>query len=336
MLTFIVRRLLAAVGLLLLITLITFWIFYILPQWGGQSIQDLARTFVGKGVTTSQLQDVIHRYGFDKPFFVQYFDYVKAIVAGTQYSDGTELIRCNAPCFGYSFHNYEQVWPTILSDFPVTLSIGVGAGVLWLAFGVFSGVVSAVKKGSFLDRTFMFTALSGVSVPVYFIGPLLALVFAYDLNWLPVPAYTSITQSPASWAGGLLIPWFALAFGYAALYTRLTRAGMLDALGEDFTRTARAKGLSERKVVYKHALRAAITPIITIFGMDLGAVLGGAILAEKSLGLTGIGALAINAVSQKDFPMIMGVTLVAAFFVIIANLLVDIAYASLDPRVRLS
>ena len=336
MLTFIIRRLLAAVGLLLLVSLATFFIFFILPQWGGQTIQEMAHAYVGRTTNQAELQQVIDRLGFNKPFFVQYFDYVKGIVVGTQYSDGVNTLQCNAPCLGYSFRNYNQVWPTILGDFPVTLSIAVGAGFFWLVFGVFSGVVSALKKGTIWDRVFMTVSLAGVSVPVYFVGPLMALVLAYNNNILPVPSYTSIGTNPASWAGGLLIPWIALAFGFAALYTRLTRAGMLDALGEDFTRTARAKGLPEYKVTFKHALRAAIIPIVTIFGMDLGGVLGGAVLVENSLSLNGIGTLALNAIHGQDFPTVMGVTLFAATFVILANLVVDVLYATLDPRVRLS
>jgi peptide/nickel transport system permease protein len=336
MLTFIVRRLIAAVALLLIITLATFFIFYILPQWGGQTPEQLARAYVGRGTTEAQLQQVMARLGFDKPFFVQYFDYVRAIVAGTTYSDGTQTLQCNAPCLGYSFRNYEQVWPTIVSDFPITFSIAIGAGVLWLGGGVISGVISAVKRGTIWDRASMFTALLGVSLPVYFIGPVLALLLAYNTSILPVPEYVPFLQNPGSWASHLILPWVALAFGYAALYTRLTRAGMLDALGEDYTRTARAKGLSEGKVIRKHALRAAITPIITIFGMDLGTVLGGAVLAEKSFGFNGIGALAITAIGNSDFPTVMGVTLFGAFFIVLANMVVDILYASLDPRVRLS
>jgi peptide/nickel transport system permease protein len=336
MLTFILRRLVAVVGLLLVVTLATFFIFYILPQWGGQSIQEMARQYVGKNTSPAALQGVIDRLGFDKPFFVQYFDYVKAIVAGTQYSNGTGLVQCNAPCLGYSFRNYTQVWPTILQYFPVTLSIAAGGAVLWLVFGVFSGVVSAIRKGSFIDRFFMGISLTGVSLPVYFVGPLLALVLAYNNNILQVPQYTPITQNVGSWANGLIIPWFALAFSYAALYTRLTRGGMLDAMNEDYTRTARAKGLSERKVIFKHALRAAIIPIVTIFGMDLGAVLGGAILVERSLSLNGIGSLAITSIGNQDFPTVMGITLFGAFFIIMANLVVDVLYATLDPRVRLA
>lgn len=331
MLTYVARRLIAAVGLLLVVTLITFWIFFVLPQWAGQTPESLAASYVGKQQNPAALHAVIDRFGFDKPLLVQYVDYVKGIVGGRTYSDGVSLIQCNAPCFGYSFKNYEQVWPTLLSRAPVTLSIAIGAGVLWLVFGVLSGVISAVRKGTIADRASMGIALAGVALPVYFVGPLLE---ALTGQWSTT--YVSFLDNPLQWASHLLIPWIALAFGYAALYTRLTRAGMLDALNEDFVRTARAKGLNRRRVLYKHALRSAITPIITIFGMDLGAVLGGAVLLEVAFSLPGLGLLAINSIQQDDFPVVMGVTLIAAFFIVIANIVVDVLYAVVDPRVRLS
>jgi peptide/nickel transport system permease protein len=331
MLTFIVRRLIATVGLLLVVSLITFWIFFVLPQWAGQTPASLASEFVGKQQNQAALQAVIHRFGFDKPVLVQYFDYVKNIFTGTSYSDGINTVQCNAPCFGYSFRNSQQVWPMLTRAFPVTASIAIGAAVLWLVFGVTSGIISAVRKGSLADRASMMLALLGVALPVYFVGPLISM-----LDGFPGISYVSITADPVQWASNLWIPWVALAFGYAALYARLTRAGMLDALSEDFVRTARAKGLNERKVIFKHALRAAITPIITIFGMDLGAVIGGAVLVEITFSLPGLGQMAIiQGINQDDFPVVMGVTLVAAFFVIIANLVVDLLYSVADPRVRL-
>lgn len=330
MLTYIARRLLAAVGLLLVVTLITFWIFFVLPQWAGQTTESLASSYVGKQQNPAALHAVIHQFGFDKPLFVQYFDYVKGIVAGRTYSDGVSDVPCSAPCFGYSFRNFEQVWPTLLNRAPVTLSIAIGAGVLWLVFGVLSGVISAVRKGSLADRASMGIALAGVALPVYFVGPLLEAVTG---QWSTT--YVAFLDNPLQWAQHLLIPWIALAFGYAALYARMTRAGMLDALNEDFVRTARAKGVNRRKVIFKHALRSAITPIVTIFGMDLGAVLGGAVLLEVTFSLPGLGQLAITSIQQDDFPMVMGVTMIAAFFIVVANIVVDVLYAAVDPRVRL-
>lgn len=335
MVTYIIRRLFAAVILLLIITMITFVIFYEVPLWGGQTAESLAASYVGKQQNPQAIQAVIHRMGFDQPLLVHYWHYVSAIVAGTDYSTGTQIVHCSAPCFGYSFKNYQQVWPTILSDFPITLSIAIGAGVLWLGFGVLTGVISAVRKGSIWDRMSMGVSLLGVALPVYFILPLMTLVLEYHWNIFTVQ-YTSFWTNPISWAGGLLLPWVALAFGYAALYTRLTRAGMLEALNEDFVRTARAKGLSERTVIFKHALRAAITPIVTIFGMDLGSVLGGAVLVEVSAGLLGIGGLAIQAIQNQDYPVMMGITLFAAAFIVLANLVVDIVYSFIDPRVKVA
>lgn len=335
MLTFIARRLLAAVGLLIVVSFITFIIFFVMPQWAGETPGQMARAYVGRGTSAAQLQIVETRLGFNEAVIPHFFNFVKAMFVGATYNDGVQNVHCSAPCFGFSFRTYQQVWPTVLGAFPVTLSIAIGAGVVWLVFGVASGVISAVFKGSILDRASMFVSLLGVSIPVYFIAPLAMLVFCFHWSILPSPTYVGFLSNPASWAENMILPWVCLAFGYAALYTRLTRAGMLDALNEDFTRTARAKGLRESKVIGKHALRAAVTPIITIFGMDFGALLGGAVLAEDAFSMHGVGFLAIQAISSQDFPMIMGVTMFAAFFVIIANMLVDMGYAALDPRVRL-
>lgn len=321
---------------MLVVSFVTFVIFFLIPQWAGETPAQMAAAYVGKGTHGAALTAVENRLGLNEPFFLHYYQYVKAMFVGTQFSDGNSLLQCNAPCFGYSFRTYQEVWPLILSDFPITLSIAIGAAVVWLGFGVLSGVVSAIKKGSIWDRAFMTLSLLGVSLPVYFIAPLVMLIFCYHWSILPDPTYVPITQNPASWAENLILPWISLAFGYAALYTRITRAGMLDAMNEDFARTARAKGLSERRVIVKHALRAAIPPVVTIFGMDFGALLGGAVLAEVAFSMHGVGWQAIQAIGSQDFPVIMGVTLFAAFFIIIANLIVDVAYASLDPRVRLS
>jgi peptide/nickel transport system permease protein len=336
MLTFIARRLAATVGLLIVVSFITFVIFFVVPEWAGQTPYQLALAYVGRGASVKDVTMIETRLGLNQPFFPHYYDYVKAMFVGTNYFDGTQTVHCSAPCFGYSFRTNAEVWPTVLGVFPVTLSIAAGAAVLWLVFGVASGVVSAVLKGSIWDRASMFVSLLGVSLPIYFIAPMVMLVLCYHWSVLQPPTYVGILQNPGSWASNMILPWTTLAFGYAALYTRLTRAGMLDALNEDFTRTARAKGLSERKVIGKHALRAAVTPIITIFGMDVGALLGGAVLAEEAFSMHGVGQLALTAINEQDFPMIMGVTLFAAFFVILANLVVDVGYAALDPRVRLA
>jgi len=222
----------------------------------------------------------------------------------------------------------------MVSDIPVTLSLAIGAAILWLIAGIGIGVVSALKRGSIFDRFSMTIALAGVSLPIFFTGLISLELFSYKWPIFPNVQFVPFTQNPALWARNLILPWVTLAFLYAALYARLTRAGMLETMGEDYIRTARAKGLPERTVIFKHGLRAALTPIVTIFGMDIGLLLGGAVLTEYTFSLHGLGLFTIEAIQNQDFPEIMGVVMLAAFFVVIANLVVDILYAVLDPRVR--
>jgi peptide/nickel transport system permease protein len=206
--------------------------------------------------------------------------------------------------------------------------------VLWLIGGVSVGVLSALRKGTLFDRFSMGIALAGVSLPVFFTGLISLELFSYKWPIFPDVHYVSFTTNPLEWARNLILPWTVLAFLYAALYARLTRAGMLETMSEDYIRTARAKGLSERKVIVKHGLRAALTPIVTIFGMDLGLLLGGAIITEVTFSMHGLGLFTVEAVQNQDLPEILGVTLLAAFFIVLANLVVDILYAFVDPRVR--
>ncbi|GAA2061280.1 ABC transporter permease [Catenulispora yoronensis] len=336
MISYIIRRLFAAVVLLFVISLITFFIFYVFPRLGGQTTESLASQFVGKTQDPNAIQGVIHRFGFDQSVWVQYGRYLKGIFFGYDYDNGTGLVHCPAPCLGYSFRTNTLVSTSIGQWLPVTLSLSLGAAVLWLIFGVAVGVASALKRGTWVDRAGMVTALIGVSLPVYFVGPLLALVFVVNWHIFPDPDYVKLFDDPVGWATHLILPWIAVAFGLAALYARLTRVGMLDTLNEDFIRTARAKGLPERTVIFKHALRAALTPIVTIFGMDLGFALGGVVLAEQVFNLPGIGREAVGAVGQSDLPVIIGVTIVASGFIVLANLVVDLLYGVVDPRVRLS
>jgi peptide/nickel transport system permease protein len=206
--------------------------------------------------------------------------------------------------------------------------------VLWVTGGVSIGVLSALRRGSFFDRFSMGVALAGVSLPVFFTGLIALELFSYKWSVFPNVHYVGITTNPLLWARNLVLPWVTLAFLYAALYARLTRAGMLETMGEDYIRTARAKGLPERQVVVKHGLRAALTPIVTIFGLDLGLLLGGAILTETTFSLPGLGQFTILAIQNQDLPEILGVVMIASFFIVIANMIVDILYAIVDPRVR--
>lgn len=330
MVTFIIRRLIGTVFILLLVAAITFAIFFLLPRLAGETAYGLATQYVGRNPTPAAVHQMEQTLGFNEPLYVQFGRYIKAIVAGEHYQGQW----CGPPCLGYSFKNQQPVWPQMISDVPVTLSIAIGAAVLWLIGGVTIGVISALKRGTIFDRLSMSVALAGVSLPVFFTGLIALELFSYKWPIFPNVQYVAITQNPYLWAKNLVLPWIVLAFLYAALYARLTRAGMLETLNEDYIRTARAKGLRERTVIIKHALRAALTPIVTIFGLDLGLLLGGAILTEVTFSMHGLGLFTVEAINNQDFPEIMGVTLLAAFFIIIANLIVDILYSVLDPRVR--
>jgi peptide/nickel transport system permease protein len=223
-----------------------------------------------------------------------------------------------------------------MNRLPITLSLALGAAVIWLVVGVGVGVISALRRGTFFDRAAMFVALSGVSMPIFFTAYVALYIFSYTLHWTaPGSSYTPLTQNPAAWAFDLLVPWVTLAFLFAAAYARLTRAGMLETMNEDYVRTARAKGLTERTVVTKHGLRAALTPLVTIFGLDLGLLIGGAVLTETAYSLPGLGKYAIDAINRQDLPKVMGVVTLAAFFVVFANLVVDLVYGLVDPRVRI-
>ncbi|MFF4018441.1 ABC transporter permease [Streptomyces sp. NPDC001843] len=335
MISYILRRTVAAVILLLVVSAVTFAIFFLLPRLAGQTADQLAQQYIGKSPSKADIAAVKHNLGLDQPVYVQYWHFIKGILAGADYSVGPSTVHCNAPCFGYSFKTHEAVWPKLVDRLPVTLSLAAGAAVLWLVSGVVIGVISALKPRSVFDRTFMGVALAGVSLPMFFTGNLAILLFTYQ--W-PIfgRTYVPLTENPAQWANTLFPAWCSLALLYSAIYARLTRSGMLETMNEDFIRTARAKGLRERKVVVRHGLRAALTPIITVFGMDLGLLLGGAVITETVFSLHGIGEYAVEGITDNDLPPILGVTLLAAFFVVIANLLVDLLYAAADPRVRLS
>jgi len=334
---YVLRRLVAAVVLLFVVSVVTFAIFFLVPRIAGATAEDLASRYVGKTAGPEQLKEMADKLGFDDPLYVQYGRFAKGLVAGADFSTGPTVEHCPAPCFGYSFITQNPVWPDLVDRLGVTMSLAAGAAIIWLVVGVSIGVLSALRKGSIFDRGAMGVALAGVSLPIFFTGLLALSIFAYNLGWFPPGgSYTAITENPGQWAYDLILPWITLAFLYAAAYARLTRAGMLETMNEDFIRTARAKGLVERTVVVKHGLRYALTPIVTIFGLDLGLLLGGAILTESTFSLPGIGKYAVDAVTNNDLPKVLGVVMLGAFFIILANLIVDITYAVIDPRVRLS
>lgn len=335
--TYILRRLIGALLMLAIVSVVTFSIFFVVPRWAGGSAENLAARYVGRTASAESVTLAVERLGFDDPLPVQYGRWVKGIFVGAEYDYGPGVEQCPAPCFGYSFITRQPVWPDLMDRLPVTVSLAAGAALIWLLAGVATGVLSALKRGSVFDRSAMGVALAGVSLPVFFTGILALSLFSYGLGWTAQGgSYTPITEGPGEWAYNLILPWITLAFLYAAGYARLTRAGMLDTMGEDYIRTARAKGLTQRRVIVKHGLRGALTPILTIFGLDLGLLLGGAVLTESTFSLNGIGKYAIDAIVNNDLPKVLGVTMLAAFFVVFANLIVDVLYAVVDPRVRLS
>jgi peptide/nickel transport system permease protein len=332
---YLIRRFISAIVLLFIVTAVVFAIFFLLPRLGGATADDLASRYVGKSAGEAQIHETAVRLGFTDPIWAQYGRFAKGLVAGSDYDYGAGVEHCPAPCLGYSFLTQNPVLPELLDRLPVTMSLAAGAAFLWLLGGVSTGVVSALKRGSAIDRAAMTTALAGVSLPIFFTGLLSLSIFSYGLGWTaPGGSYTPLQENPIQWAYDLLLPWITLAFLYAAAYARLTRAGMLETMNEDYIRTARAKGLKERDVVVRHGLRAALTPILTIFGLDLGLLLGGAVLTETTFSLPGIGQYAVQALSNNDLPKVLGVTILGAVFIIIANLVVDLLYAVIDPRVR--
>jgi peptide/nickel transport system permease protein len=333
--TFIVRRLLGAVLMLLVVSMVTFAVFFLVPRIAGQTTDQLAAQYVGKSPSPTEIHATEVKLGLDQPIYVQYGRFLKGIVAGADYDDGPDISHCPAPCFGYSFKNQQPVWPQMLGALPITGSLALGAAIIWLVTGVGIGVLSALRRGTFFDRAAMSVALAGVSLPIFFTALVSLAIFRDTVPLFPdAGTWIPFSTSPGRWAEALVLPWVTLAFLYAALYARLTRAGMLETMNEDFIRTARAKGLSERRVVFKHGLRASLTPIVTIFGLDLGLLIGGAVLTETAFSLPGLGQFAVNAIINQDLPEILGVTLLAGFFVVLANLIVDILYAVIDPRVR--
>ena len=335
MTTYIIRRLIATVGLLFVVSVITFSIFYLVPRIAGSSPEQLATRYVGRTATEETVKDVAESLGFYDPVYVQYGRWAKGVVAGADYDMGGEIEHCPPPCLGYSFLTREPVTPQLRDRAPVTISLAIGAAVIWVTAGISVGVISALRRGTFLDRAAMTFSLAGVSMPIFWTGLMGLTIFSYSWNLTPPGgSYTPFTENPLSWAGDLLLPWITLALLFSAQYARLTRAGMLDTMNEDYIRTARAKGLRERRVIAKHGLRGALTPILTIFGLDFGLLIGGAVLTETAFSLPGLGRYAIEAIGANDLPKIMGVTLLAALFVAISNLIVDLLYAVVDPRVR--
>ncbi len=322
---FVLGRLAGVLLVLLVVAAATYAIFYLLPA-------DPARLSCGKPCTPENLQRAQQFLGLDAPWWGQLGQYLLGIVAGRTFGTGGGAIDCPAPCFGYSFQLSSTVTDLILQRLPVTASIAVGAAVLWFVSGVAGGTAAALRRGRLADRAIMTVAVAGVSAPAYLVGILGILLFGFALGWLPTGGYVPLTEDPLQWLLHLLLPWAALAFISAAVYARLTRAELLEQLSLDHIRTARAIGLSEPAVVVRHGLRNALIPVVTVFGLDLGLLLGGAVITEKVFSMQGLGSLLITSISSLDLQVVVGITQFSAFLVTAANLVVDLVYGVLDPR----
>lgn len=329
MTAYIVRRVLIMILLLLLLSLAVFVLFSLLPA-------DVARLTCGKICTDQTIELNRARLGLDKSVIEQYWLFLSAIFVGRTYGTGAGAIVCEAPCLGWSFTKSEPVLQLILDRLPTTIFLALGAFVLFLVGGVLLGVYSALRRGGWQDKTITGVALVGYSLPSFFFG--LVVIYFIIIRWqvLPFPQYEHPWDDPVRFVQTMILPWIVLAILYAAFYTRLTRSQMLETLNDDYIRTARAKGLPERTVIGKHALRAGLTPIVTAAGLDLAGLLGGAIILEAIFSLPGLGSLAISSVLNPDQSILVGITLITATFIIVANLVVDILYAFIDPRVRVS
>jgi peptide/nickel transport system permease protein len=327
---YVFRRVLLMITLLFLLSVAVFFLFQMLPG-------DPARLTCGKACTPQIIEANRKRLGYDKPVLEQYQLFVSGIFFGRTFSpDSPQPIECEAPCLGYSFDRREEVMSLITRSAPVTFWLAVGAFVIWLTVGISLGIFAALRRGRWQDRLTLGISLVGYSMPSFFIGLMLYYFVVIQYKLLPKPEYVSPFEDPLQFLQTMILPWIVLAVLYAAFYMRLTRNQVLEVLNDDYVRTARAKGLPERTVVVKHALRAGLTPIVTSAGLDLAGLLGGAIISENIFNLPGLGSLAVEAITQSDLPIITGLTMLTASLIIVANLVVDLLYAVIDPRVRLT
>jgi peptide/nickel transport system permease protein len=312
---FIVRRLIAMIAVLFAISIVTFSIFNVIPN------SDPAVRLAGRNQSPEQLDAIRRQWGFDKPVYVQYFKTMEKVFTG-------DLV---------SYSSQVDVDKEIIQDIPRTFSLAIGAAIMWMAFAVAIGLYTAVKAGKFADRFLTVLALIGISMPVFWIGALMNYYLGFKWKIFPNGGYVPLTENPVDWLYHLILPWTALSLLFIGVYSRVLRSNVLDTINDDYVRTARAKGLSERQVLVRHVLRNSLIPIVTLWGLDFAAVIGGgAILTETVFDLQGVGQYAAESVGQLDIPPVLAIVMFGAFFVVLLNTLVDILYAALDPRIRLS
>ncbi|MER6269452.1 MULTISPECIES: ABC transporter permease [unclassified Streptomyces] len=326
---FLLRRTIGALATLLAISVIVYVVFYVTPG-------NVAQITCGPRCSPEQVHQVAQQLHLDDPLYVRYWHFLEGLVVGQDYSTGTSVEHCSAPCLGLSYQTDQQVLSIILTRLPVSLSLVLGAMVLWLLLGVGTGVLSVWRRGRLTERVLTGLTLAGWATPVFVIGLVLMIVVCGELQLLPFPQYVKFTDDPEQWAWNLLLPWFSLALIESASFARMTRASMLETLAEDHIRTFRAYGVGERSIVGRHALRGALAPVIALNANNFGSAVGGAVLTETLFGLPGLGQELVHAVSVVDLPVVVGMVLVVGFFVVLANAVADVLYAVADRRVVLT
>ncbi|MDH6702964.1 ABC transporter permease [Streptomyces griseoviridis] len=325
MLQFIIRRVLGAVVTLFLIGAATFFLFVAAPS-------DYASLACGKDCSPQRLADIREALGLNLPIAQQFWDFMSGIVTGRDFPTG----HCPAPCLGQSFYSGDMVWATIMDRFPVTMTLTVGGAIVFLVVGVGAGMLAAYRQATMVDKIATGASMVLSSFQIYFLGPIVLTVLVYSTGWMEDPKYVPISEDPVGWFIGMSIPVCVMATIFTAQYTRMARSSMIEQLAEDQVRTARAKGMSNQYVFFRYAWRGSLIPIVTVLGIDISSMLGGAVVTELTFSLQGIGQLAVSGATTKDLPLTMGVMLFGAFFILFINILTDIAYAFIDPRVRLS
>ncbi len=312
---FLVRRTISTVVVLFAISVLTFLIFQAIPNG------DPAVRLAGRTATPETIAAIRRTWGFDQPIYVQYVKTMERIFTGKVVSYSTQV----------------NVIDELKNDAPRTFSLAIGAAIMWMFFAVALGLYTAIKAGKFADRFLTVIALIGISMPVFWIGALMNYYLGFKAHIFPNGGYTEFFKNPADWFYHLLMPWFALSLVFIGIYSRILRSNVLDTVNEDYVRTARAKGLSERQIWLRHVLRNSLIPIVTLWGLDFGAVLGGgAILTETVFDLQGVGQYAAESIGQLDVPPVLAITMFGAFFIVLLNTVVDVVYAYLDPRIRLA
>ena len=327
---YIVRRLISAALVILAVSMMVFALFFYGPS-------DPAQAYCPENRCTPQRLDQIReRLGLDEPVAEQYAEYVKGIFVGRTLATGVVESECPAPCLGVSFKLNVNVWDYLKVRFPASISLAVGAAVIFLSVGLAVGIFASRRRGQTADKVVVGVGLVMTAIPYYLLCLLAYLYLVSQWGIFGETGYVSPFQEGVfDWFSGLLLPWLVLGLVYSNFYSRYSRGSMIEAFNEDFVRTARAKGLHERTVTFKHALRAAIVPVVTIFGLDFAALLAGTVFTEQIFSIEGIGKAALDSIGNQDLPIISATVLIAATFIVFSNILVDIVYSIIDPRVRL-